>query len=230
MKRVVRGCEFTLYGFKSNKWLMAPGNKTIPFVYSRVSDEFDLDDIESYDRYFNDPDFWIRHTDERMTVLCKSDVIGLRDCEHLSTTEDAMKLYPLIEIIIELADALDVDVDYDFTSDSIEYIIEFIIDEIAIAAKKNYEMLNLLKGKELFNLLEQLHSHKSDLDKEKTRGKEHEDEINKLKGSLKEKDDEINSLKLQLSQLQIKTNELISSQQTYKQDLITAVRETLSKM
>lgn len=257
--RTVNKLEFNLYGFKGNKWLLCKKNKnykTKTFC-CKVNDEFSLSDIISWDEHWEEEqqDYHIRGVD----VETKSGTLELRNYCHLpydhdDTYEDNynVKLYPQIYIAIDtmldLAETLNIEIpedltkaadfeyDDEFRSDSnsrpshLGESIEYVMNDISVVAKENHQMLDLIKGKDMFNLLDNLNRAKCDLEAERKAHGYDNDKIAKLEAALKKSESENTLLKQQLSESQNKVKELTAIQDTYKQQLIATMKEALSKM
>lgn len=228
--RTIDDVEFTLYGYKNNKWLTGIEKQRYIVdnerVYAKVDDKFSLNDIKEVSF------IWLDRTYREGFVgfklkLKDGDKIKLLHMNNYLPYHDDINFYPLINEVIELAERLNID--YGPVYYSVNEIVD-VMQNISNTAIDHQRMLNLLKGKELFTLVDDLDRANckiEDLESDNTAAK---DEITKLKLELKVSQDETTGLKLKLAKSQRKVAALESVQEKYKQDILTVLRETLSKM
>lgn len=230
-ERVVDGLVLQLYGFKGNKWVRAYEKtfyeKNTP-AFGMVPDKFELSNVKDW-KSRSSP-----YSDYDVTyklILHNGEKIPLEEREDTALPYKDKNLYLMVEEALGLAEILDIKVNFDsfHTNYSVDRLTD-LMDGIYKIVYKQDDMLGLLKGKDIYKLLEELSERNNDnsylkheADKLKIENQKLKDEVEALRSNKKQLESCVEDWKAAVHKLQ-------SERKQYEQNVVKKLQEAIANM
>ena len=230
--RAVNDYNITLYGFTGNKWLHvvyeeSRGVNSLPY-FAKVSDDFSLDKISDCCIALEDGYRQWNPLNIGFNIEIKeSCTIEVRD----RTPDLPFKfkdMYPLFDLIIKTGKELgqDTSIDPADVIDDVTTIMEWINEDVIVHNRK----LDLLKGKELLALINDLDTSNQSLIAEQNKTKTQNKQIVELQAALATATTKNQQLEKELEIANTRIKQLMNDRTAYTDNVLTTLRTALSNL
>lgn len=228
-----------LYGFQGQKWIRVKGHYEHDYFYARVPDDFKLDYITDYKTVWRDPDYCEGLAGYNISWRCDEDLnetINVRAHQHqsywnLSPSPPPFgdtNLYKIVDTLLDTADTLELEHELSDNYNH-EEILE-LADRICEQAINQNRQLELLRGKDILELVQTLDSTKLELAAAKQETKDEITACEEVEDKLKRCETENTKLLATIEVQRKELERLRTERDGYKEAVLTKVKAALASI
>jgi len=217
--------KISIYGYRNHRYAKVEDDYRRSKYYIAVDDDVEPGDVGVEHRTNEYGDY------RGINVVTKGNVYHCDEYDaQCSLPYTNPKLYTVIDLLFDLAEKIDIDISsYVERPYSYDLIHEFV-KELSLKAEEDCRLVELLRGKDILDLLKSLDKERQIIASNEKLLKEKDDSIEKLTCSLQEKDELIEKYKKNISKLTAENMKYQLERDGYKKEITSKIVNLLDTL